>query len=69
MVTDLDASAWAVMTVVVASARCDARTVDDLLRLCLEAKRCGLVIHLTDVHPDLRELAEFMGVAEQLGLP
>ena len=68
MVTDVDVPAWAVVTVVVASARCDARTVDDLLRLCLSAKRCGLAIRLTDVHPDLRELAELMGVAEQLGL-
>jgi anti-anti-sigma regulatory factor len=57
------------MSVVVASARCDAAAVDDLLRVCLAAKRRGLPILLTDVHPDFRELAELMGVAEQLGLP
>jgi hypothetical protein len=47
---------------------CDLRTMDRLLRLCLAARRCGLSIRLTDVHPHLRDLAELVGVSDRLGI-
>jgi hypothetical protein len=76
---DSDVAPWAVIAVVVddqavpigtvrAGAPCDIDIVDGLLRLCLAARRLGLSIRLTAVHRDLRELAELVGVTEQLGI-
>ena len=48
--------------------RCDLQVLDALLRLCLAARRTGVSIRLTDVHPDLRDLAELAGVTEHLGI-
>jgi ABC-type transporter Mla MlaB component len=76
---EADAAPWAVIALVVderavpigtvsAAARCDIATVDSLLRLCLSARRLGVSIRLTAVHRDLRELAELVGVTDELGI-
>ena len=76
---DADADPWAVIALVVddqavpigtvnAGRRCDISTVDALLRLCLTARRLGMSVRLTAVHRDLRDLAELVGVTDQLGI-
>jgi ABC-type transporter Mla MlaB component len=47
---------------------CDLALLDDLLRLRLAAARVGAAIRLTDVHRDLRELVDLVGLADRLGL-
>lgn len=44
--------------------RCHLGLVDDLLRLRLAAVRSGWAIKLSDVHPDLRELFELVGLGD-----
>jgi hypothetical protein len=46
----------------------DLGTVDALARLQLAARRSGLVLRLTRVPEELRELITFVGLAEALGL-
>jgi hypothetical protein len=46
----------------------DAVTVDALARLQLSALRCGREIRLHDVSSQLRELIEFCGLREVLGV-
>ena len=46
--------------------RCDLGLVDDLLRLKLMAKQLGWAIRIVEVRPDLRELFELVGLADQL---
>lgn len=41
---------------------CDLALVDDLLRFRLAAGRLGLSIRITDLHADLRELFDLLGV-------
>jgi hypothetical protein len=48
--------------------RPDLALVDLLLRLRLEAARCGATVRLRDVPAGLRELLELAGVAGLLGL-
>lgn len=46
--------------------RCDMELVDDLLRFQLAAAPLGLDIRITDIHSDLWELLDLLGVADQL---
>ena len=50
----------------VVSPRCDARVVDVLLRISLEAKRQGWSMRVDGVSDDLRELFAFLGLGELL---
>ena len=43
---------------------CDLALVDDLLRFQQAAGRLGLPIRITDVHSDLWELFDLLGVAD-----
>jgi hypothetical protein len=51
-----------------AGARCDLSLVDAILRLQLAALALGWSIRLQQVCPHLRELAEFVGCSERLGM-
>lgn len=44
------------------SRRCDLELVDDVLRFQTAAGRLGLRIRITDVHGDLRDLFDLLGV-------
>lgn len=44
------------------SVRCDMALVDDLLRFRLAANRLGLPVRFADLHDDLRELFDLVGV-------
>lgn len=68
---------WAVLALVVgdqellvgplgAEEPCGLVLVDDLLRLRLALGRHGAVLHLVDVHHDLRGLLDLVGVSEIL---
>ncbi len=46
--------------------RCDLGLVDDLLRIKLMAKQLGWAVRIVEVRPDLRELFELVGLADQL---
>jgi hypothetical protein len=46
--------------------RCDLALVDDLLRVQLAARRFGWCIRLRHVRPDLSELIELAGLADEL---
>jgi hypothetical protein len=46
--------------------RCDLGLVDDLLRVKLMAQRLGWDVRIAEVRPDLRELFELVGLADQL---
>ena len=48
---------------------CALAAFDLLLKLSLACKRDGLQLRLVAVHRDLRELAELVGVPDQLGIP
>ncbi|MDN5852462.1 MAG: hypothetical protein L0K86_06370 [Actinomycetia bacterium] len=48
------------------SVRCDMALVDDLLRFRLAANRLGLPVRFADVHEDLQELLELVGVIDVL---
>ena len=48
------------------SVRCDMALVDDLLRFRLTANRLALPVRLADVHEDLRELLDLVGMTETL---
>jgi hypothetical protein len=50
----------------VVSPQCDARVVDVLLRISLEAKRQGWSMRVDGVSDDLRELFVFLGLGELL---
>lgn len=45
---------------------CDMALVDDLLRFQVAAGRLGLPIRIIDVHSDLWELFELLGVSDRL---
>lgn len=45
---------------------CDLALVDDLLRVQLAAQRFGWSIRLRQVHQDLRELIELVGLTSEL---
>jgi len=47
---------------------CDLALIDDLLRLQVSVAKRGWSIRLTHVDHDLRELVEFVGVSDHLGL-
>lgn len=76
-VTNHDEQPWARIVLVVGdldlpigsvdrTTRCDLALVDDLLRFHLAAARLGLPIRLADVHEDLRDLLELVGVTDLL---
>lgn len=46
--------------------RCDLGFVEGLLRVHLAARRFGWSIRLTEIHPDLRELVELVGLTTDL---
>lgn len=50
----------------VASVPADAVTVDALARLQLAARRYGCLVRLRNASPELRDLVEFMGLADVL---
>lgn len=76
-VSELSEGPWARIALVVGdlelpvgsidrTTRCDLALVDDLLRFQQSAARLGLPIRITDVHADLWELFDLLGVSEQL---
>ncbi|UPK74943.1 hypothetical protein MU582_21335 [Nocardioidaceae bacterium SCSIO 66511] len=76
MTTD-DALPWARIVLVVGDLElpvksidravpCDLELVDDLLRFHFAASRLGLPMRITDVHEDLRELTDLVGVTDVL---
>jgi len=51
------------------SVGCDLALVDDLLRFRLAASRLGLPVRFADVHDDLQELLDLVGVTDVLRGP
>ena len=77
-VTNDDARPWVRIVLVVGdlempiksidrTVSCDLALVDDLLRFHFAASRLGLPVRMTDVHEDLRELTDLVGVTDVLG--
>ena len=76
-VMDGDAQPWARIVLVVGdldmpiksidrTVACDLALVDDLLRFRFAANKLGLPVRIADVHDDLYELLELVGVTDVL---
>ena len=76
-VTDDDERFWVRIVLVVGdlempiksidrNVRCDLALVDDLLRFRVTASRLGLPVRFADVHDDLQELLDLVGVTDVL---